>query len=110
MNKRVRINAALISNWESFHQIFKMTFGFPEFYGNNMDAWINCMLKIDDKRAGMTKFWLKESDTLVIEMTNCAAFKKNYFDIYLTLLESVAFINFRKLEINGHTMIAIALG
>ncbi len=58
MNKIVRINTELISNWDSFHQIFKMTFGFPEFYGNNMNAWIDCMSYIDDKETGMTKIFL----------------------------------------------------
>lgn len=108
MNKIVRINTELISNWDSFHQIFKTTFGFPEFYGNNMNAWIDCMSYIDDKETGMTKIWINEADTLVIELTNCEAFKKNCFDIYLALLESVAFVNFRKLEANGNAMIAIA--
>ena len=91
MNKIVRINAELISNWDSFHQIFKITFGFPEFYGNNMNAWIDCMFYIDDKEAGMTKFWINTADTLIIELTNCEVFKKNCFDICLALFESVAF-------------------
>ena len=108
MNKIVRINSDLITDWNSFHQIFKITFGFPEFYGSNMNAWIDCMSYIDNNETGMTKFSINETDTLIIELTNCEAFKKKCFDIYLALFESVAFVNFRKIKTNGHSMIAIA--
>ncbi len=108
MNKIVRINTELITSWDTFHQVFKMTFGFPEFYGNNMNAWIDCMSYIDDKETGMTKVWINETDTLVIQLTNCADFKKSYFDIYMELFESVASVNFRKLDAGGHAMIAVA--
>ena len=66
MIKEVRINADLVTDWDSFHDIFKMTFGFPDFYGRNMNAWIGCMTDIDDKETGMTKAWINETDTLVI--------------------------------------------
>ena len=58
-----------------------MAFGFPEFYGNNMNAWIDWMTNIDDKEAGMTKFWINTADTLIIELTNSEVLKKNSFGI-----------------------------
>jgi len=32
-----------ITDWASFHDVFMHTLGFPDFYGRNMDAWIDCM-------------------------------------------------------------------
>ena len=109
MIKKVRINADLITDWDSFHQIFKVTFGFPDFYGRNMNAWIDCMTDIDDKETRMTKVWINKTDTLVIALTNSDDFKERCSDIYLALLECSAFINARKIESDQQAMIAIAL-
>ena len=40
-----------ITDWESFHHVFKQTLGFPGFYGRNMDAWIDCMTCIAVERS-----------------------------------------------------------
>ena len=37
--KRVKIDCNKIKDWDSFHDIFAKEFGFPDFYGRNMDAW-----------------------------------------------------------------------
>jgi RNAse (barnase) inhibitor barstar len=110
MIKKVRINTDLITDWNSFHDIFKMIFGFPDFYGRNMNAWIDCMTDIDDKETGMTKLWINKTDTLVIELTNTDSFKERCNDIYTALLECAAFVNYRKIESNEQAMIAIAAG
>lgn len=44
----VAIPADLIVGWESFHDVFAETLGFPAFYGRNMDAWIDCMTSADE--------------------------------------------------------------
>lgn len=109
MVKIVRINTDLITDWDSFHDLFNVIFGFPDFYGKNMNAWIDCMSYIDHKETGMTRFWIDKTDTLVIELTNCEAFKQRCFEIYLALFECVAFVNSRKTDRNGGTMIALSV-
>ena len=44
---RVIIDTARINDWDSFHTIFAEAFGFPGFYGRNMDAWIDCLTSLD---------------------------------------------------------------
>lgn len=109
MVKIVRINTDLITDWDSFHDIFSMTFGFFRGYGRNMDAWIDCMTDIDDKDTGMTKVWINEADTLVIELTNSEKFKRDCFEIYLELIECIGFVNARKLKEGNGTSISLAL-
>src|SRR5687767_3306707 len=109
MIKKVSINVDLINSWNTFHDIFAKILGFPEFYGRNMDAWIDCMTYIDDKEAGMSKFWINKNDTLVIELTAVESFKKNCPDIYLGLFECTAIVNKRKINDGGQAMIAIAI-
>jgi RNAse (barnase) inhibitor barstar len=39
----VRIDGKRIIDWKSLHRVFAGAFGFPNYYGNNMNAWIDCM-------------------------------------------------------------------
>ncbi len=50
----VTIPTDAIVDWDSFHEVFRTALGFPDFYGRNMDAWIDCMTSIDDPSSGMT--------------------------------------------------------
>ena len=36
----VSVDCARIHDWNSFHDEFATVFGFPDFYGRNMNAWI----------------------------------------------------------------------
>jgi hypothetical protein len=53
----VRLDASLITDWNSFHTTCRETFGFPEFYGMNMNAWIDCLTYLDEGD-GMSQFHL----------------------------------------------------
>ena len=66
--KIVRLNTEQITNWASFHLVCKEAFGFPDFYGENMNAWIDCMscLTIDD---GMTGVKISNDEILQVEVT-----------------------------------------
>ena len=44
----VRLDCDRITDWDSFHAVFAEVFGFPNFYGRNMNAWIDCMTYLDD--------------------------------------------------------------
>ncbi len=50
----VVVDGRMLKDWDSFHQEFARVFGFPEFYGNNMDAWIDCMSWLSDPEDGMS--------------------------------------------------------
>jgi hypothetical protein len=50
----VRIDASRITDQATFHSVFAEAFGFPGFYGQNMDAWIDCMTHLDDPSSGLS--------------------------------------------------------
>jgi len=56
----ITIPADQIKDWDSFH--FQATVGFPDYYGRNMDAWIDCMTHIDDRGIGLTATSRRASD------------------------------------------------
>lgn len=82
----VELDGAHIANWEDFHAACKTAFGFPDFYGNNMDAWIDCLSYLRDDE-GMTRFRLKQDEVLQISIKNAAALKARLPD----LLDELAF-------------------
>ncbi len=62
----VRIPAATLVGRDQFHDTFAKLFGFPPWYGKNMDAWIDCMSYLRYPDAGMTKIHISPTQTLTI--------------------------------------------
>ncbi len=52
----VDVAMAGITDWGTFHDTFAQALGFPDFYGRNMNACIDCLTYEDD---GMTAFLLR---------------------------------------------------
>jgi len=44
----VILDARKMDEKESAHQYLKRIFGFPEYYGNNLDALYDCLSEIND--------------------------------------------------------------
>ena len=106
--KKVKIETDKIKDWDSFHNEFKTKFGFPDFYGNNMNAWIDCMSYLDDPKAGMSKITIDKGDMLVIEMDNIKSFKKRCPEQYNALIEGMAFVNHRLIEQNENPILTFS--
>jgi RNAse (barnase) inhibitor barstar len=83
---KVQLDGMAITDWTSFHQTCRQAFGFPDFYANNMDAWVDCLsyLRDDD---GMTKFKLEPNELLEIEIAHADVLRQKEPDI----LEEMAF-------------------
>ena len=62
VRQQVTLQSKNITDWESFHTVFAKEMGFPDFYGRNMDAWIDCMSYLDDAGAGMTRLSVARGD------------------------------------------------
>jgi len=90
----VRLETELITDWQCFHEVCREAFGFPDFYGMNMDAWIDCMSYLDED-AGMTRFHLANSEMLHIEVSATEAFNQRLPKIFDALVECSAFVNQR---------------
>ena len=101
----IRIDATRIADWESFHSVFALEFGFPEFYGRNINAWIDCMTSLDDPGSGMTTVHAAADDPVVLRLDDVDAMPQ---DIYEALVESSAFVNWRRLEVGETAVLALA--
>ncbi len=96
--KKVIIDLSKIKDKETFHNVFDDIFGFPEYYGKNMDAWIDCMTTLDNTPSQTKKLTLKENEMLVLQLENAKYLKKNNPKIYDDLIECSAFVNWRRIE------------
>lgn len=108
MTKNIQIDADKIEDWESFHDLFSKALGFPNFYGRNMNAWIDCMTYLDDLNVGMTSLHVVAGDVLVICLSEARDFKKRCPDIYDALVECSAFVNYRRIEKGQSAVLALS--
>ncbi|MRX10350.1 barnase inhibitor [Pseudoduganella sp. FT25W] len=85
------LNGAAIKDFAGFHSECKAVLGFPDSYGNTMDAWVDCLSYLRDED-GMSKFRLKPNEVLEIVIKDTAAMQP---DILEEMTYCVAGINER---------------
>ena len=90
----VVLDGERITDWESFHAQCQEMFGFPEFYGANMDAWIDCLTYLYDGD-GMSRFVLQQGEQLRILVRRSAALRTCRPEILNALIECTEFTNQR---------------
>ncbi|OFA02284.1 barstar family protein [Duganella sp. HH101] len=88
------LNGADITGFDSFHAACKAALGFPDSYGNTMDAWVDCLSYLRDED-GMSKFRLKPNEVLEIVIKDAAAMQAAVPDILEEVTYCVAGINER---------------
>ncbi|CAD5374677.1 Barnase inhibitor [Rubrivivax sp. A210] len=97
-----------ISDWPSFHDECAKLFGFPEFYGRNMDAWIDCLTYLQDDD-GMSTIKLTENEDLFIHVPQFTNFFSAATEVCTGLLECTAFVNQRYIEAGEKARIVLVL-
>jgi len=108
MNKHpVRMVTAQITGWDDFHETSKALFGFPDFYGRNMDAWIDCMSSLDEE--GMTGCLLSDGGELRVEVIETEEFSRRLPEIFGAFIECTALVNRRYLDSGRSIRVALVL-
>lgn len=103
-----RIECTNIRDWDSFHKEFNMVFGFPDFYGENLNAWIDCMSSLDSPEHGMTSIHCAKGKVLTLWLKDVEHLMDKHSEIYQELLEIVAFVNYRRIEIGKQSVLTLA--
>jgi RNAse (barnase) inhibitor barstar len=103
----VSIDCAKIHDWNSFHDEFAAVFDSPDFYGRNMDAWIDCMTSLDEPDHGMTRIHAAKGNVLTMRLENVAPFRETHPDLYAAIIECTAFVNWRRIEVGEPSVLAI---
>ncbi|MFQ1700248.1 barstar family protein [Loktanella agnita] len=93
MFKTIDVDFAKIASREDFHDLFSQVFGFPDFYGRNMHAWIDCMRSLRSPKDGLSKFALGEEEVLLLRMHGFSKFSQLENDFALNILYCIGVVN-----------------
>jgi len=104
----VKLDTRRITDWDTFHDAFAEAFGFPSFYGRNINAWIDCMTILDDPEAGMSMVHAPTGGVVVLELEFVGDFARRCPEQYAAILESAAFVNWRRIEIGQPPVLALS--
>lgn len=104
----VRFDTRQITDWETFHDVFAQQFGFPGFYGRNMDAWIDCMTSLDAPEDGMTSIHVPEGHALALQLDHVDDFARRCPEQYEAIIECAAFVNWRRIERGFPAVLALS--
>ena len=105
----VTIPVEKIIDWPSFHETFQRELGFPDFYGRNMNAWIDCMTSADAPADGLSTVTVAPGEVRVLRIDGPFEFRRRCPEQYDTLMECTAFVNFRRVEIGESPVLALLL-
>jgi len=104
----VEIPVHEIVDRDSFHAVFQFALGFPEFYGRNLDAWIDCMITIDDPSAGMTSVAVEPGALLVMSINGVEDFRDRCPQEYEALIDCVVAVNQDRISEGQPPVLALA--
>jgi hypothetical protein len=104
----VELDGAAIDSWERFHAACKQAFGFPDYYANTIDAWVDCLSYLRDAD-GMTKFRLKPSEMLEIVVKDSTLMRAKVPDLLDEVTFCVAGINERYEDYGEKPALALVL-
>lgn len=105
----IEIPVNRIVDWTSFHDVFAELLGFSEFYGRNMDAWIDCMTDADDPNTGMVRAAVQPGHLMTLRIDDASDFEKRCPEQFKALIECTAFVNYRRLEIGRTPVLSLLL-
>ncbi len=108
MHTLVEIDTAKIVDWDSFHDLLANRLGFPDFYGRNMAAWIDCLSSVDSPEDGMTSVHALPEGVLVLALSDATDLAARCPDIYDAIVECSAFVNHRRLEVGERPVLALS--
>ncbi|WP_415376683.1 barstar family protein [Patiriisocius sp. Uisw_017] len=90
-----RIKGKRLKNWKTFHSEFKKEMNFPDYYGENMNAWIDCVDELTD-------------EPTILQIDNGKYLKENEPELFNAILECGAFVNYRKIKVGEKPNLIIA--
>ncbi|WP_072032321.1 barstar family protein [Erwinia sp. 9145] len=104
--KKLSIDFSTLETIDDFHNKMKESFGFPDFYGKNTHAFIDCLTSLRYPEDGMTSITLKKDEILLLEV-NGLNYKNS--EIANTFFSSIQYVNYRCTYLKDKDAIVILL-
>ncbi|KNZ83789.1 hypothetical protein AFL46_15580 [Providencia stuartii] len=100
------MNLSLIKTLDDLYDNLSELFGFPDFFGRNCDALIDCWFYLRNPEAGMTNINISADEYLLLEIKNILSADKIIVE---TLFTSLKFLSLKCKEINEEPPIVLLL-
>ena len=104
----VSLDCDRITDWPSFHDECARVFGFPDFYGRNLDAWVDCMTSLDVPEDMMSSVHCARGSVLTIELRNARAFRKRCPEQFDAIVKCSKFVNERRVAVGETPVLAVS--
>jgi RNAse (barnase) inhibitor barstar len=95
--KTIIIDGKSLTTEDAFHDRFASAFRFPDYYGRNMNAWIDCMTDHCPSHGFIS-----------IHIENVSILKTEAQQLFESLVDCCAFINWRETSEGGAPLVALA--
>ncbi|UBV44103.1 barstar family protein (plasmid) [Deinococcus taeanensis] len=90
----ITLDTRRIRSLDEFHEESARAFGFPDFYGSNLSAWIDCLTYLDEND-GMRNFVLNPDEMLHVLLPDFEVLAAIAPEVVQNLLSGVAAVNER---------------
>lgn len=105
----IRIDARQISDSARLHAVLSEAFGFPTDYGKNLDALVDCLTHLDDPNARMSRVHVFPGQVALLVLDHADS-KSKHSALIRSLVDAIAFVNWRRLEQGQPPVVALAYG
>lgn len=105
--KQIAIDFSEVNSLDELHDLLAYAFQFPDFYGKNIHALIDCLSSLPYPEHEMSGFILDKDEALFIETEGLSKMNLTCLTHFLAAVE---FVNQRKISRNLGKMIYLSLG
>jgi RNAse (barnase) inhibitor barstar len=103
--KIISIDCSKIKCWETFHELFSETLGFPDYYGRNLNALIDCL---DDSEQSTALAKIACNEVFCLFLNEVKILKQHHLDMFIAILDCVMFVNWRAVQAGRAPKIMLA--
>src|SRR5215831_11465408 len=104
----IRIDGRRLTDAAGLQAALDEAFGFAPGYGKNLDALVDCLTHLDDPRAGLSRVQVFPGQIALLVIEHTQAMGKQAAAQMKSLVDAVAFVNWRRLEKNQPPVVAVA--
>ena len=87
--KTIKLDFSAITNLSEMHEYLKKEFGFPDFYGANVNALIDCWTSLRFPEDGMVEITIEDNEVLLLEIKNLPSKSHIILNHFLIAIQAV---------------------
>jgi RNAse (barnase) inhibitor barstar len=102
----IRIDVRRLTDSAAMHAVLAEAFGLSDGYGKNLDALVDCLTDLDKPQTAMSRVQLFPGQVALLSLEHSDGAKQHAQ--MQSLLDAVAFVNWRRLEQGQPPVLAVA--